>query len=72
MKTHKLIVTLEFSDDVDADEYSEDITESILDGVIDRVNGAGVAPEALNTFTTRISVRHERTGFASTAVFDNK
>jgi hypothetical protein len=57
MKEIKLIVTLEFSEEIDDVSAARDVASNVINALEYAVNTAGLAPEQPNTcYTTSISI----------------
>ena len=56
MKTLKLILNLEFSEDINTDEEINEVAENVRKALVHAVDTAGLSPEGSDAYTKEISI----------------
>jgi len=56
MKNVTFTVAVNFKDSINSNEEIKKVIENALEGLIEQVNHAGLAPETSETYTTKIEI----------------
>ena len=73
MKKLTFTVSVEFADKVTSDNEINEVADNVLKALVNEVNGNGLAPEESETFTTKVNVSNQVTGYdTETSLFQTK